>query len=719
MEYDEELFKQKSNQKAKNVWMILATILSLSYGSDVSTGLYTPRRFVIFLAMCWIPFFIGLLVLKIKGKGSSMYKEVVAVGYGCFYTYVLLTTESPLAFMYILPLSSMLILYKNRNFLIRCGIANLVVIAANGLYKYMSGLNSVLEVRNYHLQFSCILLCYACFALSINHMNESDGALTDSIKANLNRVIKTIGQVKIASNSIVDGVTVVRELADENKQGAGDVVQRMEELAKNNDVLQDKAMSSMDMTTDINTQVQNVAAMIEQMVELIGQSVRHADESAVDLADVVKTTDIMARLSSEAGKVLNEFKDEFAMVKEETGTIEGITSQTNLLALNASIEAARAGDAGRGFAVVADEIRNLSMGTQSSSTRIMSALGHLEETSDKMMESITEILELIQEASEKVSRANRSVVSITKDSTQLGDNIKVIDSAMREVESSNQSMVGNMQQICDVMQVMTECVGSADDTTRTMLSKYAETAVNVTNIETVVGKLMVELGDGGFMGSQDIEPGMKISLIENGGMEEYHGEIVERQEDTFLINLWQKDALSLRDKNGVCQLRIVVNNVLYYWDDVKPIAVKDGRGNYCRISVHSNPQVMNRRKYPRMPLANSCRIELEGMTETFRGRMTNISANGFAFAVRSEEFAKAKDKQVRLTLENFALPEITSLEGVIIRSTNDEGKYIVGCRMPEDNLLIRDYVNKNYRETDAHGGLELESYAEESRIFSE
>ena len=43
------------------------------------------------------------------------------------------------------------------------------------------------------------------------------------------------------------------------------------------------------------------------------------------------------------------------MVKEETGTIEGITFQTNLLALNASIEAARAGEAGRGFTVVAHE----------------------------------------------------------------------------------------------------------------------------------------------------------------------------------------------------------------------------------------------------------------------------------------------------------------------------------------------------------------------------
>ena len=97
----------------------------------------------------------------------------------------------------------------------------------------------------------------------------------------------------------------------------------------------------------------------------------------------------MAELSADVENILSDFHSQFERVKEETSTIEGITSKTNLLALNASIEAARAGDAGRGFAVVADEIRDLSTGTQKSSGSIMEALRLLESTSDKMTESIT------------------------------------------------------------------------------------------------------------------------------------------------------------------------------------------------------------------------------------------------------------------------------------------------------------------------------------------
>ncbi len=57
---------------------------------------------------------------------------------------------------------------------------------------------------------------------------------------------------------------IVRELAFENKHGADVVMLGMNELTDNNTSLHDCTSSSMDMTTDINAQVQHVAAMIEE-----------------------------------------------------------------------------------------------------------------------------------------------------------------------------------------------------------------------------------------------------------------------------------------------------------------------------------------------------------------------------------------------------------------------------------------------------------------------
>ena len=159
------------------------------------------------------------------------------------------------------------------------------------------------------------------------------------------------------------------------------------------------------------------------------------------MSEVVQCTNAMANLSKEVEENLKEFSTEFTMVKEETGTIEEINSQTNLLALNASIEAARAGEAGKGFAVVAEEIRKLSEETQVSSGSIRSALQKLEQTSDRMTKSITETLQLVATNLENVMIVDKSVNSITTDSIQLGENIRIVNDAMGEVEDSNQNMV--------------------------------------------------------------------------------------------------------------------------------------------------------------------------------------------------------------------------------------------------------------------------------------
>lgn len=701
MNYDENVFKAKANIKARRIWLVFAILLTANYGSDAANGIYPVNYYIVFVLLCWIPFLTGEVILKLKGKATDWYRHDIVIGYGIFYTFVLCTTDSPIAFTYILPVTSLLVLYKNRTFMIQCGIANTASVIASAVYRaVVLGCQSAADMKNYQLQVSCIVLCYICYVMSIKHLNESDGALTDSIKADLQRVVTTVEKVKSASNTITDGVTVVRELAMENKHGSDIVLLGMNELTENNQTLQSSTASSMDMTTDISAQVEHVVTLINEMVSLTDESMSHARTSLADLDSLVSSTQTMSRLSGEVESVLTAFTAEFETVKQETGTIDKISNQTNLLALNASIEAARAGEAGKGFAVVADQIRTLSTETKDSSGQIQEALTRLDEISGKMTVSIQETLKLIQITLDKVSQTGNNVSKITDDSSKIGEHIQVIDTAIREVESSNGQLVKNMHQVSDIVNTITGCIQDSNQISKRMVSKYDESAVNINNIENVVQALMCELGIGGFMGIRDVQPGMKLLVsIKDSDSEDFHGTLVDRQEDSLTVTFEDPLAAAAADNataltghsaSATCSVQVTAGNIIYCWNNAS--LTPDRQGGTYTIQITSAPHIMNRRKYPRMDVSNLCTIHVKGTEETFKGQLDNLSANGFAFLSKDAFFSDCKGKDVTIRIQDFALPDQSDLDGRIIRCSDNDGIYIVGCQMADDNEHIKTYV---------------------------
>lgn len=697
MIYNEKEFSKMANKKALGMWITMSIVLSAGYAIEIVKSLISTEYFLIMFGFCWIPVAIGIITLKVKGWHNRWFKEICAAGYWLFYAFVMLSSPGTLAFIYVLPLLCMLVVYKDKKLIIRYGAINVIILIANMIKNMNGGMVSASDFTTYEMQIGCTIFCYIGLFLSIRHLCASDDALLASVQSNLDRVVTTIEQVKTASSAVVDGVSIVRDLADENQQGASDVVSRMDALFAENDTLSKKIDSSLQMTQNIDQQVYNAVELVENIVAISKKSAEQATGSLHELESAVASTNTIASLSTEIEGVLKNFKDQFDKVKEETGTIAHITSQTNLLSLNASIEAARAGETGKGFAVVADEIRNLSVGTQKSSESIMDALKTLEETADTMTTSITTILSLISGNIDKMQVVNTSVDTIAEESKRLGEEIGVVDAAMHHVKVSNENMVNNMKEVQSIMDSITNSATDSRDTSITMLSKYEETVKSVANIETVVGKLVEELGDGGFMTLKDIEKGMGVILTNNKNKKKYAATVHKVEEESIAICLVPEIRLTtdLAAKKSKYEVSITAGNAVYTWIDI-PAERTDILGIY-HLSLIDNPKVMNRRRHPRLSVVNDAEIWIGDSSSAIRGKMVNISAGGFAFECNSKDVVNSEGKKIKLRIKGLEPVADRVLEGTIIRTSMRGKAYAIGCRLTEDDIHILDYVNEHLK----------------------
>jgi len=98
MEYNEREFQKLANKQALGIWIAINAILSIAYAIEVLKDQKTMDFYVIFLILAWLPVLIGVIVLFVRGMHTKIFREIIAIGYGIFFAFVLVTADTAITF---------------------------------------------------------------------------------------------------------------------------------------------------------------------------------------------------------------------------------------------------------------------------------------------------------------------------------------------------------------------------------------------------------------------------------------------------------------------------------------------------------------------------------------------------------------------------------------------------------------------------------------------
>ena len=161
-------------------WAIINFILSSAYLIEVIKGDRTPVYYGMFALILWVPLGVSFFIYK-KLPDNRNLRYIMAAAYFVMYTFVMTTGNTLLVFVYILPMSAMLVLYHQPSLMLGYGIATLAL--NSGMIIWWLLRNEVEDsgIKDLEIQMAVLILYFGCAYLTAKLYDKS-------YKANVNYI---------------------------------------------------------------------------------------------------------------------------------------------------------------------------------------------------------------------------------------------------------------------------------------------------------------------------------------------------------------------------------------------------------------------------------------------------------------------------------------------------------------------------------------------------
>lgn len=300
----------------------------------------------------------------------------------------------------------------------------------------------------------------------------------------------TIKEITDDAKALLEASQLLGTAADNTNGTMKDVRTAVSQVVDNSQLQAENSQSTseqMKIMGDNITETSNEAELLSGNAASMQLSSEKASKTLLSLRQI---NEDVKKIIGEVQEQTNRTNESVKKIQAATTFINSIAEDTGLLSLNASIEAARAGDSGRGFAVVAEQIKNLSEQSNESSKEIEATAEVLRADSEKAVQAMQQMQEIIASQSESMQETQQVVAEVIEEIASSMKSIAQIKESSERLEGARNEVLQAVEHLSEISAENLDSTKSTYEQTEIVADTFKQVYNSADELKTIADKLV-------------------------------------------------------------------------------------------------------------------------------------------------------------------------------------------------------------------------------------
>ena len=476
----------RMNRFAMIGWSITVAIIEAAYLLEVIKGERNIFYYLLMLLIGVIPVALGWMLYR-KDSEIKKLRYFIVYTYSILYAFVLLTGDTILTFIYIIPVMSVVLVYSDskllRIFAVIGVVTNVISVAINVLMRQRV---SVDNIADYEIQVLGILLIMVLAFFACRLQGEINEERLGTIAKQTARQEEVLGHVLHATEVLNERVSHIDEKAKGIEHQSESAQVSIEEIASGTADVANNIQEQLSMSNGISEELEGLTNISRDIQNKFNETHQLSQEGIQNVDTLSRSAQMVAESKEQVSEATVSLVESLREAKEILTLIRSITDQTNLLALNASIEAARAGEQGKGFAVVAGEIQKLSGDTGDATDKINDILEVLGTEASRVNRAVENLDEVSSRQNDLIQKTDEQFRIIDQNIADMTDEVQRQNDYLTQINDNNQKIAGSISSTSAYTQELT---ASSENTMNLTRESLEGTRAMADFLEEILGEV--------------------------------------------------------------------------------------------------------------------------------------------------------------------------------------------------------------------------------------